>query len=42
MKGREGRLNTYRCGNFWHLGHLPTDVIRGDLTRADIERRTRR
>lgn len=29
-------LNVYRCGDAWHLGHLPAPVIRGDLNRSDI------
>lgn len=38
------RLNTYRCGDFWHLGHLPDVVRHGEATRADITtpRRPRR
>ena len=29
-------LSAYRCGNYWHLGHIPTVVKHGDATRADI------
>lgn len=29
-------LHPYRCGDFWHLGHLPRAVIAGDITRDDI------
>lgn len=41
MKGRRGRLNAYRCGDFWHLGHLPKPVARGRLTRDDLQREDR-
>lgn len=33
MKGRSGRLNAYRCGEFWHLGHLPKVVVAGRRSR---------
>jgi hypothetical protein len=39
IKGRIGRLNAYRCGDFFHLGHLPGGVIQGRNTRNDLERR---
>lgn len=29
-------LSAYRCGNYWHLGHLPRPVATGALTRDDI------
>lgn len=29
-------LNAYRCGEFWHLGHLPDDVRHGKRTRGDL------
>jgi hypothetical protein len=29
-------LSAYRCGAFWHLGHLPTAVKTGDLDRHDL------
>lgn len=32
----DGHLNAYRCGRYWHLGHLPAAVIAGELSRADI------
>lgn len=34
---RPGHLNAYRCGSFWHVGHLPSAVIAGDLSRAEID-----
>jgi hypothetical protein len=36
---RGGRLNAYRCGDFWHIGHLPTAVRHGDIARDDIDSR---
>lgn len=43
MKGRIGRLNAYRCpAGFWHLGHLPKAVIRGEISRAEIRPRRAR
>lgn len=33
-------LNAYRCGPWWHLGHLPRQVVTGDLARPDIRRTT--
>lgn len=32
-------LHPYRCGDAWHLGHLPTAVVRGDMPRADLPTR---
>ena len=31
-------LSVYECGNsgFWHVGHLPFAVRRGDVTRGEI------
>lgn len=28
------RLSAYRCGAYWHAGHLPAFVVRGDAPRA--------
>lgn len=39
MRSRIGRLNAYKCGEFWHLGHLPADVVAGDFSRDDINPR---
>lgn len=41
MKGRVGRLNVYRCGNYWHIGHLPADVVMGRIARTDLTPRRR-
>lgn len=35
-RGGKPRLNAYRCGDFWHLGHLPDVVRHGGATRDDI------
>lgn len=35
---RQGRLNAYRCGDFWHIGHLPRAIARGLATRDDLGR----
>lgn len=29
-------LNAYRCGGYWHLGHLPAVVERGEVGRDAI------
>ena len=39
IQGREGRVNAYLCGDFWHLGHLPKDVIQGIRTRDDLDQK---
>ncbi len=42
MRGQgtaSGHLNAYRCGVFWHIGHLPASVVAGDETRDDLRRR---
>jgi hypothetical protein len=36
---RSGRLNAYRCGEFWHIGHLPNAVRHRDLARDEIDTR---
>lgn len=36
---RGGRLNAYRCGEFFHIGHLPDGVRHGDLSRDEITTR---
>lgn len=41
MKGRVGRLNAYRCGDYWHVGHLPADVVTGVIARTDLKPRRR-
>lgn len=35
---REGRLSAYRCGEFWHIGHLPRAIARGQASRDDLGR----
>ena len=32
----QGRMAVYRCGNAWHLGHLPRGVVRGDYSRGAL------
>lgn len=42
MKGRRGRMHAYRCHDnpeFWHVGHPPTALVRGKISRDDIARR---
>lgn len=46
MKGRQGRMHAYRCdggtegcAEFWHVGHVPPDLIQGRATRDDVEAR---
>lgn len=42
-KGHQGdSVNVYRCGEFFHIGHLPAAVRRGLSTRSDIVNRTSR
>lgn len=36
QRRREGRLNAYRCGAFWHIGHLPKSVVHGEVRRDEI------
>lgn len=33
------RMNAYRCGNWWHYGHLMSAVRRGYAPRPDTTRR---
>ena len=33
------RMSVYKCGDFYHLGHLPGRVIAGDKARSDIKNR---
>jgi hypothetical protein len=28
-------MSAYRCGDYWHLGHLPSAVRRGARTRRE-------
>lgn len=36
LAGRKGRLSAYRCGAYWHTGHLPRAVVTGAQGRDDI------
>lgn len=29
-------MNEYRCGEYWHVGHLPRRVVRGRRGRDQI------
>lgn len=29
-------MTTYKCGAYWHTGHLPKNVMLGHVTRSDI------
>lgn len=33
------RMSVYRCGDFYHLGHLPGRVIAGDKPRSEIPKK---
>lgn len=33
---REGRIRPYRCGDSWHLGHLPKRVVDGEISRDQL------
>ena len=39
MKGRDGALRAYRCGDTWHIGHPPGALLRGDISRDEIRPR---
>lgn len=39
MNGRKGRMHAYECRGFWHVGHVPNDLKKGDASRADLEAR---
>lgn len=36
---RAGRLSAYRCGPYWHIGHLHRAVAAGQLRRDQIRTR---
>jgi hypothetical protein len=43
IKGRRsGRLHPYKCGGYWHFGHMPARVTAGDKTRNQIQPRRNR
>lgn len=33
---RSHHLSAYRCGDQWHIGHLPKMVTNGHATRAEL------
>lgn len=35
-------FNAYKCGTYWHYGHLPQRVKLGDLPRNAITRKANR
>lgn len=37
----EDRQSVYRCGDFYHFGHLPRVVRAGRESRADVRERRR-
>lgn len=45
MSGRSGRMHAYRCDSddgsseFWHIGHVPSDLKRGAASREDVAAR---
>lgn len=44
MKGRRDRVHAYQCHDtpeFWHIGHPPKALVRGDISRDDIVTRRR-
>lgn len=39
IRGHDGKVRPYRCGDFWHLGHQPAALTRGDISRDDVPAR---
>lgn len=42
---RGGRLDVYRCDHdrrYWHIGHPPPALSRGEIARADVVSQIRR
>jgi predicted RNA-binding Zn-ribbon protein involved in translation (DUF1610 family) len=39
---RGDRLSPYRCGQFWHLGHLPKDIKQLGIDRSVLNPRKAR
>lgn len=37
-----GRLQVYRCGDAYHVGHPPTALVRGDISRDEVRTKGRR
>lgn len=42
MRWRDGRLSAYRCGDWWHIGHTPGIIRRGEVSRAEFDPTRRR
>lgn len=36
LRKRFGRMDAYPCGDFFHIGHLPADVIAGERSRSEL------
>lgn len=34
FESRNGKLRPYRCGEAWHLGHLPARIVQGEVGRG--------
>lgn len=32
------RMGAYACGDYWHVGHVPTAVRRGETSRTEYGR----
>ena len=42
VAGHDSRhLSVYRCGDWWHIGHLPRMIVRGDAARGELRGRAR-
>lgn len=41
LRARQGRNHPYRCGDYWHHGHMPAVVKAGLLPRAELEPKVR-
>lgn len=41
MRGRVGKVRAYRCSEngWWHIGHPPGALVRGEISRADVRAR---
>lgn len=35
-------MSPYRCGNYWHIGHLPDDIKRLGIDRSVLKPRKAR
>lgn len=36
LPGKTARLNAYRCGDFWHIGRVPSQLAAGEISRDNI------